>query len=343
MLKEAHATCRCTYRTRPMNSGIVTLIIPVRDRAEYLDSCLEALKKQEAVTHNMPILVCDDGSTTDIGSAVERHKEELKCLEVLRQSAKGPAAARNLGISESASEIVILLDSDVIPDRKAMGLLVEALLRNKGWVGAEACIRPTGGHYGPLWDAPTCDAGGRYHTAAIAYRREALIKAGGLDETFTLPACEDVELAVRLLRQGDIGFVPEAVVFHPRRQVSLRTCWLWRRHWRYVMILAKRYGFLAFPGRPAGPFPRLRVARAAVLTLPAGRFLKGLRHITYHPHEGIKACIYALFDVLCGVCALPSILFGRVSTRRNYLRGNEKSTPEADREEEKGGARRVAS
>ena len=302
-----------------MKSEIVTVIIPIRDRTDCLDSCLEALKKQDPPTPTVPILICDDGSMTDIGKVVDRHREGLQCLKLLRQDARGPAAARNLGIGKSESEIVILLDSDVIPDRKAIGLLVEALVRNKEWVGAEALIRPVGGHDGPLWDAPACETGGRYQTAAIAYRRKALIEAGGLDETFKLAACEDLELAARLLRRGTIGFVPEAIVLHPRRRVTLGSYWRSRLHWRYVTILAKRYGFLGFPEHPAGPFPRLRVALAAVLTLPAGRFLQGLKHLNQRPLEGVRACLYAMIDVLFGISSLPFILFGSIPVRLDYL------------------------
>ncbi len=33
-----------------------------------------------------------------------------------------------------------------------------------------------------------------------------------MDENFTRAACEDVELAVRMLLHGEIGFVPTAIV-----------------------------------------------------------------------------------------------------------------------------------
>jgi hypothetical protein len=126
-------------------------------------------------------------------------------------------------------------------------------------------------------------------------------------------------LAARLLKLGEYGYVPQAVAYHPVRRVTLRTHWRWRRHWKYEMILAKRYGFLSFPGHPAGPFPRLRVALAAIVTLPAGRFIEGVKYIRHKPSEGMLACLYALFDVICGLWALPSILFSSVPPRRNYL------------------------
>ena len=89
------------------------------------------------------------------------------------------------------------------------------------------------------------------------------------------------------------------------------------------MILAKRYGFLAFPGKSAGPFPRLRVALAAVVTLPLGRFIEGIRYLRKDVASAILACVYALFDVVCGICALPEILFAKVPPQCDYFVGKE--------------------
>jgi GT2 family glycosyltransferase len=219
----------------------------------------------------------------------------------------------------SIAPIIIFVDGDVVADQALVSQLVTSLDKNPEWVGAEAKIESIGRNKGPLWDAPTCYNGGRYHTAAIAYRRKALGDVGGFDENFMLPACEDVDLAARLLKLGKSGYVPEAIAYHPVRRVTLWTHWRWRRHWKYEMILAKRYGFLSFPGHPAGPFPRLRVALAAIVTLPAGRLIEGVKYVKRKPFDGVFACLYALFDVFCGFWALPSILFSRVPPHCNYL------------------------
>jgi hypothetical protein len=215
--------------------------------------------------------------------------------------------------------LIVFVDSDVVANRALIRCLVEAMDTHNKWQGAEAALHPTGEDAGILWDAPSSTDGGRYHTAAIAYRREVLLAVGGFDEEFKLPACEDVELAVRVLEKGPIGFVPEAKAWHPRRKVTGLTHWRWRHHWRYEVILAVRYGILAFPDKSCGSFPRMRVALAAVATLPAGRFLSGLKFCANAPADAFLAALYALFDVLCGLWVLPSILFMPVPTRRNYL------------------------
>jgi glycosyltransferase involved in cell wall biosynthesis len=304
------------FKNRAFRASIV---IPVYNRAELLYKCLCSLIAQDMISKDFEILVCDDGSAEDMESVIKKFQLGYPIVRLFRQPRRGPAAARNLGIRASTAPIIIFLDSDVVPDKALVYHLVTALERNQQWLGAEGRIEPFGNNRGPLWDAPTCNNGGRYQTAVIAYRRKALITAGGFDEAFRLPACEDVELAYRVLMKGLIGFVTEAIVYHPTRRITLNTYWNWRRFWKYVMILAKRYGFLAFPGRSAGRFPRLRVAFSAIVTLPGGRFINACKHIKCNLKEGLLAGFYALFDGLCGLCVLPDILFASVPPRRNYL------------------------
>lgn len=85
------------------------------------------------------------------------------------------------------------------------------------------------------------------------------------------------------------------------------------------MILAKRYGILGFPEHSAGRFPRLRVALAAVVTLPGGRLLDACKHMRRNIGEAIWASLYAFFDVICGLIALPEIIFSPVPPRKNFL------------------------
>jgi GT2 family glycosyltransferase len=210
------------------------------------------------------------------------------------------------------------VDSDVICDSGFLRKITEPLLDSREVVAAEGQVLPSENRESLLSDAPR-NRGKTYPSGASAYRRDALARVGGFDESFPLPACEDVDLAANLLRLGEYIYVSEAVVYHPCRHVTWRSHWNWRRHWKYVMFLAERYGILAFPGKPAGSFPRLRLALAAVITLPAGRFMEGLKGARRNARESLLACLYACLDVFCGVIVLPEILFGRVPERKKYL------------------------
>jgi GT2 family glycosyltransferase len=298
----------------------VAVIIPVRNRSDFLRDCLNSLVMQDFPIRQCEVIVCDDHSEENLEPVIQMFRAHLPKLKWLRQQEhRGPAAARNMGFRSSSAGTFVCLDSDIIFNPYFLKELVGTLKANPHWVGAEAALIPIGALPSPLYDAPVCDHGARYHTAAIAYRRDAVFKAGGFDETFKLAACEDVDFAARLFQQGVIGFVSKAKAIHPLRRVTFRTHWQWRRSWKYITILTKRYGFLAFPERQAGRFPRIRVAVAAVITLPLGRFLEACQYMRRSFREGFIASLYALSDVIIGLTALPLIFFSPVPPRKSYL------------------------
>jgi GT2 family glycosyltransferase len=300
----------------------VAVIIPVRNRVDMLERCLCSISEEMDIGDNVEIIICDDGSDASLSKSWNRFRDIFPNIRILAQKPKGPAAARNMGIRSSNADVLIFLDSDVVLAPNFLRKLVKSLEIHPEWLGAEACVESTGLE-NPLWDAPVCQKGGRYHTAAIAYRRKALIQAGGFDENFKLAACEDVELAYRVLQHGPIGFVAEAVAYHPARRVSIGVHWQWRKHWKYELILAKRHGFLAFPNKRVGRFARLKVAFAAIVTLPAGRVIEAADYMKISPSEGVLASLYAIFGSICGLLAVPSILFSSIPKSRNYLPSKE--------------------
>lgn len=304
------------------NGSEFSVIVPVRNRSDLLRNCLASLRARDIDSRLYDVIICDDGSTEDLESVVAQFRNTGLSVVLLRQPAKGPAAARNLGARHSRTPYVICVDSDVVCAPGFLECMMTAIRGHPEWMAAQASIVPTGASSSPLWDAPRNNGQQGFISAAAVYRREALIEAGGFDEVFPFAACEDGELAARLLKLGKFGFVPDAIAHHPCRKVTFGTYWRRRKYWKYEMILAKRCGFLSFPGgKKVGPFPRLRVALAAVVTLPLGHFREGVQYMKQHLSEGVIACFHAVFEVFCGLCALPEILFAYVPERRNYLSG----------------------
>lgn len=295
-----------------------SVVIPVYNRADLLRTVLTNLETQSISPRNFEVLVCDDGSTESLAEVVEDFRATLPQLSHLRQQNRGPAAARNLGIVHARSDVILFLDSDVVPGTSVVEGLTSALQSHPEWQGAEAKLLPTGGDESCGWDAPRSDNGGHYHTAGIAYRKAVLVAVGGLDENFSRAACEDVELAVQVLQHGPIGFVPEAVVYHPRRRRTFASCWRGRRNWRYVQMLARRYGFLAWPGNKTS-FPRLRTAVCAAATLPMGKSLEAMKRMPRSPVDGLRGIGMAIVDWLGGLSMLPVILFAPLPPRRSRL------------------------
>jgi glycosyltransferase involved in cell wall biosynthesis len=90
-----------------MNSSLISCIVPVFNGEGYIREALESILAQ---THRpLEIIVADDGSTDGTATIVA---EFGKRVRYLRQSNKGPATARNLGVRLATGEFVAFLDAD---------------------------------------------------------------------------------------------------------------------------------------------------------------------------------------------------------------------------------------
>ncbi len=91
---------------RPPGSVLpdVTVVIPARDRAGYLDRCLAALGR------SYPVVVVDDGSREagEIAALCRRHGAAL----IRRPRPGGPGPARNDGLARVSTQLVAFVDSD---------------------------------------------------------------------------------------------------------------------------------------------------------------------------------------------------------------------------------------
>ena len=224
---------------------------------------------------------------------------------------------------------MLFLDSDVLPDENLVESLLATLETHSHWAGVEARVLPVDGEATVLWDAPVCESGGVYLTAAIAYRTELLRRAGGFDEQFLRAACEDVELAARILPFGEIGFAPNTCVRHPRRRKTFSMFWKKRHDWRYVLYLAQRHGFIGWPQNRTR-WPRLRLLWCALVTQPAGRMVQSIRLARSAPAAGLLASGHAGFSWICGLAAASDILTATAPEVRNYVAVNEPETRAAD-------------
>ena len=266
-------------RPRPrMAAGVVTVVVPVRDRCADLDRCLGALPPR------VPAIVVDDGS--DDPAAVAEIARAHGARLIARPRTGGPAAARNDGLAAVETELVAFLDSDCVP--------------SDGWLDALAghFADPLVGAAAPrVRPAPVRrpDAVGRYlaarspidmgrreapvvpggpvpfvPTAALMVRRAAL-RGGAFDAALRFG--EDVDLVWRLLDAGwRVRYDPRVEVRH-REPESVAT--VLARRFRYgtsAAALASRHPDRLAPA-VLQPWPTAiallalsgRVAPAAVL------------------------------------------------------------------------------
>jgi glycosyltransferase involved in cell wall biosynthesis len=90
----------------------VTVVIPTRNRAGFLPTCLKAVLEQENVA--LEVIVVDDASTDDTRAVLEQLQTDERVRVIGLASRGGVAAARNAGIAEARGEWLAFLDDDDI-------------------------------------------------------------------------------------------------------------------------------------------------------------------------------------------------------------------------------------
>jgi mycofactocin system glycosyltransferase len=215
----------------------VTIVIPVRDRAELLDLLLTALGA-DPQTSGVKALVVDDGSANlaAVASVTRRHHATL----LVHPCNQGPAAARNTGLGQASTGYVAFCDCDVLPEPGWLGPLLAQFADPALALAAPRVLGLSGGR--PRWldryeDVRSpLDMGGReapvvplsalayVPTAALVVRRAAV--GAGFDPQFRFG--EDVDLCLRLHRAGwRMRYLPSSRVGH-RHRASLGS-WLAQR------------------------------------------------------------------------------------------------------------------
>jgi GT2 family glycosyltransferase len=283
----------------------VSVLIPTCNKQQELRRCLEAVLAQD-FSGSFEVLVCDDGSQDGTTEMLGDWQQSEPRLRYFRQEQRGPAAVRNLGLRHAAGDFVAMTDDDTIPQPGWLERLVAAASR-PGACGAEGRVT-SGRPLGPAETAPTNESGGVYLTCNVAYRREVLARIGGFDERFPFAAFEDCDLAARVEQHGEIVWAPDAVVLHPPRPLTWPHTLRRLRHWPWITVTARRYGYFGWP-RYATRHPRARAIWKAVVKLPAGRLLSALRAFPSHPIPALRAAAWALAEPFVALFrAVPPLL-----------------------------------
>jgi len=185
----------------------LSVIIPVHNGGEKLGRCLDALIR--SASRPEEVIVVDDASTDGSAELALRHGAQVVGIPA---PSRGPAFARNRGAEVAGGEILFFTDADVLLHPDAIGLAKETLEKD---ASIDAC-------FGSYDDTPA--AGGlvsqyknllhhhvhqhgaenaaTFWSGCGAIRRTAFQDAGGFDESYKKPSTEDVDLGIRLRRQG---------------------------------------------------------------------------------------------------------------------------------------------
>jgi len=233
----------------------VSVVIGVYNGADTIGACLESLLNQSYPADAFEIIVVENGSTDNTTQIVEQYPVRL-CHSDIR----GPAAARNLGISQSQADIVAFIDADCIAHPQWLSNLA------KPYVDPE--IGGTGGvivaynhahrniverfsdEISPLVNfiSGAHEFLPHFYTANASYRRSLINQIGGFDPKLITGQDVDLSWRLQLNTQAKISYVPEAIIYHHHRTTEAGLARQYRRYGFGEIVLDTLYG--KYPGYP---------------------------------------------------------------------------------------------
>jgi glycosyltransferase involved in cell wall biosynthesis len=212
-----------------MDAPVVSVVVPTRGRARYLEVALDSLESQD-MDERWELLVVDDGSEDETEELLRR-----RGVHSLRLSpARGLNAARNAGLRGTSGALVAFTDDDVLVPRGWLRALVEGARRHPD---ADAFGGPIRARFeGPVprgcgrEDPPltTLDLGGQDRPAELvwganmAVRRAALERIGEFDESIHGGGDEQEWFERLAARGGRLVYLAHARLDHRREGSDAR-------------------------------------------------------------------------------------------------------------------------
>jgi glycosyltransferase involved in cell wall biosynthesis len=215
----------------------LTVVIPTYNRCETLRKSISAYFDQTALAAIREILVVDDGSTDLTQSMVKELSRNCPVpLRYIRKENRGPAAARNVGIREAKTKLLLFTDDDIVPSRSLVGQHLEwhrrfpqlsaAVLGYVTW-SPEVNPTPFMQWYGSVALFEYARLEGKVevscnylYTCNVSMKTDFLRRHGLFDEDFRVAAYEDIELGYRLGKAGMRLFYNRDALAYHRQYIS---------------------------------------------------------------------------------------------------------------------------
>ena len=115
---------------------MISIIVPVYNVEEYLEECLESIRKQ--TYQDIEVILVNDGSTDGSQAICEYFCQTDKRFRLINQKNQGQSVARNHGVKESLGEYIMFVDSD---DVVSLGLLEQLMKYMSNGIDIVECDR----------------------------------------------------------------------------------------------------------------------------------------------------------------------------------------------------------
>ncbi|MBO8140922.1 MAG: glycosyltransferase family 2 protein [Firmicutes bacterium] len=248
-------------KTSGTGVGSLTVVMPARNRARLIGSCLKSLLnatmalKPLAVTAE--IVVADDASTDETAQVVERIAESatipVRCIHL--PSRQGPGRARNAAIEAARGELIVFVDSDVVVEENFLA----------AHVAAHQAEGPNIFTVGRLISVPTLEvalsrpqptvwdfSSATLDTANAAVRKVHLEAVGAFDKGFEVMGWQDIDLGRRLKQLGLTRVATDtAVGYHIQPPIETRQQLIARMNKERERGVSAVYFMKKYPGLSA--------------------------------------------------------------------------------------------
>ena len=172
----------------------VSVVVPARNAARWLGECLESIRAEKPRE-----IIVVDGCSTDDTVEIARSMG----ARVLSDEGRGLPAARMLGVKTAISDVVALIDADVVLPAGALGGLLDEF-KACGYDGLQFSLVSEAdgpGYWGAAlaWHHRHSRVRSWFGVSATMMRRKVLLSVA-FDDTFR--SGEDIELRIRLEEAG---------------------------------------------------------------------------------------------------------------------------------------------
>lgn len=233
----------------------VSVVLPCRNEAKIIRSCLESVVMSDYPKDQLELLVVDGRSDDGTRGIVCEFSKRHPWIRLLDNDRRITPTGMNIGIQSAKGQIVIRMDAHSVYPPNYVSKLVEWIERSKADNVGGICITR------PANETPKANAiafglshswgvGNSHFRIGVAepkwvdtvpfgcYRREVFEKIGLYDEA--LVRNQDDELNHRLIKHGGrILLVPEIVSYYTARD-SLKKLWVMYYQYGYYKPLAVR-------------------------------------------------------------------------------------------------------
>lgn len=236
----------------------LSIIIPTHNRKESLRRCLISLDNQDYPKDRYEIIVIDDGSSDGTEEMTNSLTKGLKNLRYIKQDNQGPAVARNRGIKESKGEIVAFTDDDCFLGKDWVRKMISAHSSDSEVTAVGGLTRVDNSNIKAMvsqslsnWTIKASINGKEevifFPTCNVSIKKSYL-NGERFNESFPLPAGEDLEFFWRLFKKGrrfiykdDIEVLHDC---HPEFRSFLRQAYMYGRGNYLVQYLCQDHHVL---------------------------------------------------------------------------------------------------